>query len=367
MAIWTAAGGLEPRFGAEGGELWARGSGSNTLQAAPRSASKAERRQFAQWANGGAWAAQWQSLSEEQKEEWADYAAGRPLAGFFGRPRVRTAQEAFTLYQQTRTTIAGQAPSPPYAPPGETAYSTERQPFEEYLDPLEGFAIVTRVANDTPRDYFFVSARPLPGKAKLVRARTRPVGMFTLEAGPAGRRWTEPSAAAIALDGAAAWTATNELWLMAWEVSQGWPRAVLDPCWTPPPDPPPPPDPCYASLPGTVSVYSGGGVPSGAFGFIAPVTCNKQSVGGLTKYIGSGTGVVTYTDAPGFYGNVSIVIERVGASPDSAWQISQTQNTPFDGQCGGAGMIGTAEDCAPPYGSSIYLEGPTFNAYNNIS
>ena len=236
MAIWTPCEGSTPTFGAEGGEVWARGSGSNTLQAAPRSANAQEREQFSQWPSGSDWHAVWEDLDSETKAAWAAYAAGRPLEGFFGRPRVRTAKDAFALYQRTQTTVTGAAPSPPYTVPGEPTYAGERQPFEEWLDPAEDFAIVTRVASAEDRDYFFVSARPVQGRAALNRARTRPVGTFTLPAGDAGRRWTAPTSAARTLDGAEAWTESNELWLMAWEVSAGWPRAVLDPCHTPPPN-----------------------------------------------------------------------------------------------------------------------------------
>lgn len=235
MAIWQPTEGSTPTFGAEGGEVWARGSGSNTLQAAPRSANDEDRRQFNQWPSGGDWQAVWEGLDEGTKAAWAAYAAGRPLTGFFGRPTVRTAAEAFALYQRTQTTLTGATPSPPYTVPGETSYAEERQPFEEWMDPEANFAIVTRVASAEARDFFFASARPVRGRAALNRARTRPVGTFHLAAGDAGRRWHAPTNAARALDGAAAWTEANELWLMAWEVSQGWPRAVLDPCHTPPP------------------------------------------------------------------------------------------------------------------------------------
>ena len=238
MAIWQPTEGSSPKFGAELGEVWARGVGSNVLSCTPRPASKLERRQFQSWTTPGPWAQRWKHLTNAQRASWEAYAADHELYRLTGRPQIVTGQVHFETYWRQVKLFQGSNPSAPWDPPSPPAWQAGHQPFEPFTDEAEGMAFICRTTRANPIDFFIAAQPPLLGRRKLTRATLVPLGTFTLPAGAPGQVWTDPADAAAALFGAAAFESQRQQWFMPWELSNGAPLPVLDPCNTPPPQPP---------------------------------------------------------------------------------------------------------------------------------
>lgn len=359
MALWTPVGGTTPLFGAERGEVWARGAGSYVLSCTPRPASTIQRRQFQAWTSAGPWEQRWQQLTNAERAAWDAYAAQHLLYRLTGRPQSVSGQTHFQTYWRQVTLFDGSDPAPPWTPPSPPSWLAGHQPFQPFTDQSNGMAFVCRTERATSINFFLAAQPPLLGRQRLTRATLQPLGTLTLPAGSPGQLWTDPANAAAAIFGATALAAGFQQWWMAWELSNGAPLAVLDPCNTPPLPPAPTPDPCWDVLPSVVLATGAGGVPSGNFIWDEPVYCWKTSVGGQTRFIGSRSGVVSYTDGGGFLGSVAIEIQRAGTSPNSVWTFTQTQTTPFDGIQSGGGTIGTAEACAAPTALGVEMTGPS--------
>lgn len=347
--------------------MWAAGQGSPTVANMPRTARRLERRQFKSWTHRQPWEVHWLSLDAGEQEAWNEFAEVQLLHKLTGRPSLVSGKEFFITYWSQATLFNGSEPASPWEVPDAPEWNSDNAPFEPWLDPAEGMAVVVKSETTEDRTFFFVGQPPSANKGRLSRATCVPLGTFTLAASVAGTRWAAPAAAATALFGAEAESESSQQWFLAWELSGWFPRPVLDPCYTPPVGDPPPEDPCWPVLPGSVSVTGAGGVPSGAYIWDTPVACIKQTVDGVTKYVGTGTSIVNYTDGGGFLGTVSIVIERQGTSPDSAWTFTQSQSTPYDGQCAGQGTVGTAEGCAAPVADGVWVEGPSLYGYTTFA
>ena len=241
MAIWQPTEGSSPKFGAELGEVWSRGAGSNVVSCTPRPASKLERRQFQCWTTPGPWAQRWKHLTNAQRTAWEEYAAAHELYRLTGRPQIVPGQVHFETYWRQVKLFQGSNPSAPWNPPSPPAWQAGHQPFEPFTDQSQGMAFVCRTERANPIDFFVAAQPPLLGKQQLTRARLLPLGTLTLPAGSPGQLWTEPADAAVALFGEAALSSARQQWWMAWELSNGAPLPVLDPCNTPPPGPSPGP------------------------------------------------------------------------------------------------------------------------------
>jgi len=221
--------------------VWARGVGSNVLSCTPRPASKLERRQFQCWTTPGPWAQRWKQLTNAQRASWEAYAADHELYRLTGRPQIVSGQEHFETYWRQVKLFQGSNPQAPWDPPSPPAWQAGHQPFEPFTDQSQGMAFVCRTERENPIDFFLAAQPPLMGKQQLTRARLLPLGTLTLPAGSPGQLWTDPADAAAALFGGAALSSARQQWWMAWELSNGAPLPVLDPCNTPPPGPSPGP------------------------------------------------------------------------------------------------------------------------------
>jgi hypothetical protein len=200
----------------------------------PRGANKLARRQFQSWTKRGPWEVHWLDLSEEERNEWEEFAAENLFHGLTGRPAIIQAKEYFVRYWSQATLFNGGEPSSPWAPPTAPTWDADNQPFEPWMDAEDGMAVVLKSTTTVSRWFFFVAQPPKIGRGNLARARCVPIGRHQLQPQEAGYRWHEPADAAIALFGSEAESSMSQQWLLAWELS-GWiPRPVLDPCYSPP-------------------------------------------------------------------------------------------------------------------------------------
>lgn len=234
MAIWTPGEGATPRFGVSGGDVWAAGQGSPTLANMPRGANKLARRQFQSWTKRGPWETHWLELTEEERNEWEEFAAENLFHGLTGQPAIIPAKEYFVRYWSQATLFNGSEPSSPWAPPTPPTWDADNQPFEPWLDAEDGMAVVIKSTTTVERWFFFVAQPPKVGRGNLSRARCVPIGRHHLMPQEAGYRWHEPADAAVALFGEEAESSMSQQWLLAWELSGWFPRPVLDPCFSPP-------------------------------------------------------------------------------------------------------------------------------------
>jgi len=234
MALWTPSEGESPRFGIEGGTLFARGQGSGIMQAMPTPASKLARRQFACWTDRAVWNARWLVLEEGDRDLWIAYAEAEPFHGLTGRPRLLAAPDCFARYFANATWLAGEEPEPPWTPPAPPTWPEDNSPFEPFLDANEAMAVIIKAETTEARTFVFAGQPPTKGKGRLTRSRLMRIGKFELPASPEGFVWAEPSEAALELFGETFTNPEWQQWLVAWELSGPWPRPVLDPCYTPP-------------------------------------------------------------------------------------------------------------------------------------
>lgn len=236
MAIWQPSEGESPRFGVSRGDVWKRGQGSPVLASMPRPANALARQAFQQWTNRVPWQSRWLTLEADLQTEWEAFAGVNLWQGLTGQPKPVSGAEFFAGYWSNATLFTGSEPSPPWEVPDAPTWTAGHQPFEPFLDPGSAMAIVTKGTLADAATFFFAIQPPVPGKVKLTRATCRPLGTFELAAGAGGRLWSEPMAAAIATYGPTILRQEFQQWLLAWQVQGGFCEAVLDPCWSPPPD-----------------------------------------------------------------------------------------------------------------------------------
>jgi len=233
MAIWEPDPEVDPVYGAVGGEVWARAQGSPTLSCVPRPANRYQRRQFRSWVSYAGWSDKFQGLTAAQKAAWAAFAAEHYFYGFTGRPAFISARDYFVRYWAQVAFITEAEPLDYENPPSPPEWSDNTQPFEEFTEEAAGMAFVCREARDEALDFLVVAQIPLPGRGKLIRSRTVSLGKLTLEAGEAGQLWNDPADEAVLRVGADIMEGASQQWFLAWEISHGFPRPVLDPCNTP--------------------------------------------------------------------------------------------------------------------------------------
>jgi len=233
MAIWEPDPEVSPVYGAVGGEVWSRAQGSPVLSCVPRPANRYQRRQFKSWVTYAGWADKFQGLTTAQKAAWSAFAAAHYFYGFTGRPAFIPAQDYFIRYWAQVAFITEAEPLVYQDPPSPPEWSDNTQPFEEFTDESAGMAFVCSEARDVALDFLVVAQIPLPGRGKLIRSRTVSLGKLTLEAGEAGQLWNDPADEAVIRVGADIMEGASQQWFLAWEISNGFPRPVLDPCNTP--------------------------------------------------------------------------------------------------------------------------------------